>query len=196
MTFGFAILICSSFFEGWASRVPGAQLIPPSYSTHVVPFSTAGASPVRQYQASQAGAQWKRLLVHSKAWKSGEIPWYFRISCWGPHLFSSYQFYPLLQTSIVSITVWDGNYCCHWIHRNWIWLKPPLGIFNLFLQSLGDLRNDERDESNDAASLQGWNLRGHQAKTWRCGIARYLKYHKYAIFWMVRIFQMAPVLIT
>lgn len=76
MAFGFAILICSSFFEGWASRVPGAQLIPPSYSAHVVPFGTAGASPVRQCQAAQAGAQWKRLLVHSKAWKSGKIPWH------------------------------------------------------------------------------------------------------------------------
>lgn len=92
MTFGFAILICSSFFEGWASWVPGAQLIPPSYSTHVVPFSTAGASPVRQYQAAQAGAQWKRLLVHSKAWKSGGIPWYV-----GTFLF----------LSILSITVFQ-----------------------------------------------------------------------------------------
>ena len=43
---------------------------------------------------------------------------------------------------------------------------------------------------------RGWNLRGHQVKTWRCDIVRYLKYHKYAMFLMVRIFQMAPVLIT
>lgn len=32
------------------------------------------------------------------------------------------------------------------------------GSLHLFLQSLGDLRNDKRDESKYAASLKSWNL--------------------------------------
>lgn len=182
MTFGFAILICS-FFE-WASWVPGAQLIPraiPHMWCHLAlqVHHQFGSIKLHRLAPSEKG-YWCIPKPENLARSLGILELHVEVLTFSLPInsipYCKRQFDCLKSCLRWTLLLPDGS------TENWIWLKPPLGIFNLFLQSLGDLRNDQRDESNDAASLESWNLRGHQAKTWRCDIVRYLKYHKHAIF--------------